>query len=194
MDLFDGDGPRTLVGDAEGGIRYWPKLVPRALAATWFDSMHDHADWRFQRRPMYDRVVDVPRLLAAYRIGGWPAMLPLDAILECVQAIAPAPYNSVGLNLYRDGQDSVAMHNDKLHTIGPGMPIALVSLGDTRSMRIKPKARGGARIDIPLAPGSLLVMSHAAQVTHEHGIPKTTGAVGPRISVLFRVRPAAVPG
>ena len=151
---------------------------------------------------MYDRVVDVPRLLAAYRTDALPPELPLAAMLARVQAFVPAPYNAIGMNLYRGGQDSVAMHNDKLHTIVPGQPIALVSLGNPRRMAIRaktgtakplvvslacPELVEGNHID--LAPGSLLAMSHASQLTHEHGIPKTARPVGPRMSVVFRVRP-----
>ena len=188
MSLFAA-APLQLIEDAEGGIACWPDWVPGPLAEAWFEALLAGAHWERQRRPMYDRVVDVPRLLAAYRGDALPAELPLAAMLQRVQATAPAPYNAVGLNLYRDGRDSVAMHNDKLHSIVAGQPIALLSLGATRRMRIR--AKGGARagIGIDLTPGSLLVMSHASQLSHEHGIAKTARAVGPRISVVFRVRP-----
>jgi alkylated DNA repair dioxygenase AlkB len=95
----------------------------------------------------------------------------------------------VGLNLYRDGSDSVAMHNDKLHTLVSGNPIALVSLGHPRRMLIRAKAGTRATIAVDLEPGSLLCMSHASQITHEHGIPKTKRRQGARISAVFRVRP-----
>ncbi|KAF1686261.1 alpha-ketoglutarate-dependent dioxygenase AlkB [Pseudoxanthomonas broegbernensis] len=189
MDLFP-HGPLRLVEDAEGGIRYWPDAVPAAGAQAWFDALRAHAGWELQRRPMYDRQVEVPRLLAAYRLDApWPEALPLGEILERVQARVAAPYNAVGLNLYRDGRDSVAMHHDKLHTLVPGQPIALVSLGAPRRMNIRAKAGGRAQA-VELAPGSVLAMSHASQLTHEHGIPKTARAVGERVSVVFRVRPA----
>ena len=81
------------------------------------------------------------------------------------------------------------MHNDKLQTIVPSRPIALVSLGATRRMRIRAKHGARKAIGVDLASGSLLVMSHASQLTHEHGIAKTSRAVGARISVVFRVRP-----
>jgi len=106
-----------------------------------------------------------------------------------VQATAPAPYSRVGMNLYRDGNDSVAMHSDKLHILREGHPITLVSLGAPRKMLIKPKQGEGKAIAIDLMPGSLLSMSHASQMTHEHGIPKTRRPQGPRISAVFRVRP-----
>lgn len=188
MSLFAAT-PVTLVEDAEGGIVHWPQWLPEPLADAWFHALQARAAWAHQRRPMYDRVVDVPRLLATYRSDAFPADLPLAELLARVQATAPAPYNTVGLNLYRDGRDSVAMHNDKLHTIVPSQPIALVSLGDTRRMRIRAKQAPRDSIGVDLVPGSLLVMSHASQLTHEHGIAKTARAVGPRISVVFRVRP-----
>lgn len=190
MDLFSpADAPQTLVEDAEGGIRYWPGAVDEDRAQAWFRALREGADWRAQRRPMYERVVDVPRLLAAYRIDEWPPELPLREMQAAVRARAPAPYNAVGLNLYRDGRDSVAMHSDKLHTLIPGFPIALISLGAARRMNLRAKGSVGRAIGIDLAPGSLLVMSHASQLTHEHGIPKTAKAVGPRMSAVFRVRP-----
>lgn len=188
MDLFAA-GVVQLVDDAQGGIRYWPRFVDAALAARWFSALHAHAAWTRLQRPMYDRVVEVPRLLASYRCDAFPHDLPLADILARLQVLAPAPYSGVGLNLYRDGADSVAMHSDKLHLLAAPHPIALVSLGEPRRMLIR--ARTGRRdtLAIDLAPGSLLCMSHASQSTHEHGIPKTRRAQGPRLSAVFRVSP-----
>ena len=189
-DLF-GERVTQVVEDPEGGIRYWPAFAPAGDADAWFEALQAGVPWKTQSRRMYDRMVDVPRLLASWRLDAVPADLPLSTMLARVQAVAPAPYNAVGLNLYRDGRDSVAMHHDKLHTIIPGQPIALVSLGDARRMLVRARAGGRERHALELAHGSLLVMSHAAQLSHEHGIPKTARAVGPRISVVFRVRPPA---
>lgn len=194
-DLFapacDATHPRVLVDDAQGGIRYWPGVIGEGTAQRWFQALRDRAHWQAMQRPMYDRIVAVPRLLAGYRVADFPDDLPLRALLERVQALAPAPYTSAGLNLYRDGNDSVAMHGDKLHTLQEGHPITLVSLGAPRRMLIR--ANGGARdtVSIDLMPGSVLSMSHAAQTTHQHGIPKTKRPVGPRMSVVFRARPDA---
>ena len=188
LDLFAG-AMMQLVDDAEGGIRYWPGFVDAARAQEWFATLHAKAAWTHLQRPMYDRVVDVPRLLASYRREAFPPDLPLMDMLIRVQAIAPAPYNGVGMNLYRDGNDSVAMHSDKLHMLTKPHPIALVSLGDPRRMLIRAKAGDRSTVAIDLEPGSLLCMSHASQLSHEHGIPKTKKPQGPRISVVFRVRP-----
>ncbi|KFA39437.1 DNA-3-methyladenine glycosylase, partial [Xanthomonas vasicola pv. musacearum NCPPB 4384] len=71
MDLFDAPiAPLQVLNDMEGGVRYWPQLLPAALAQDAFEALRDGADWRSQRREMYNRVVDVPRLLASYRLDG----------------------------------------------------------------------------------------------------------------------------
>lgn len=189
MDLF---APQQLqlIDDIEGGVRYWPGFADPSEADAWFAALKSGVDWAAQRRQMYDRVVDVPRLTASYRLDDLPQCLPLSNILVQVQRKVPAPYNAVGLNLYRDGRDSVAMHNDKLHTLVPGAPIALLSLGDSRRMAIRAKTGARKRVAIDLEHGSLLVMSHASQLTHEHGIAKTLRQTGRRMSVVFRVRPS----
>src|SRR5690554_2504340 len=100
-DLF-GEVPVQVVGDAEGGVRYWPGFAPADDAEAWFRALRDDAPWASHRRQMYDRMVYVPRLLASWRIEALPPDLPLATMLARVQALAPAPYNAVGLNLYRD--------------------------------------------------------------------------------------------
>jgi alkylated DNA repair dioxygenase AlkB len=187
--------PRVLAEDGEGGIRHWPRFVDPACAAQWFDRLRDEVDWHGGSRPMYDRVVDIPRLTAGFSLDG---DRPLPAALEeAARAIAGGlgvAFTHVGMNFYRDGRDSVAPHNDKLSSLVPGHPIALLSLGATRRMDIRekqptgmPPRRRSWRLD--LEAGSLLVMSHASQLQYDHGIPKSTAAVGPRISLAFRVRP-----
>lgn len=142
---------------------------------------------------MYDRDVDVPRLVARYRLDDErvpPALR--EATARASQATATA-YNSVGLNYYRDGRDSVAPHNDHLYEIVAGHPIALISLGATRLMTIRSKNKPRRVFDIDLEGGSLLVMSYQTQLHYDHGVPKTKSPVGSRISVALRVRPQEVP-
>lgn len=138
---------------------------------------------------MYDRVVDLPRLTASYRLDAPDVPEVLHEAAALLRRELGEPFNAVGLNFYRDRHDSVAPHGDKLHMLVPGHPVALLSLGAARPMviRAKPPAKQVQRLD--LAPGSLLVMSHASQSSHEHGIPKLREAVGERISLAFRVRP-----
>lgn len=178
--------PLELVHDDEGGIRYLPGSIAAADAARWFAHLRHAAGWTGQRRMMYDREVDVPRLLAGYAAQSDDLPEPLAEAFGVVRALIEAPFNRVGLNLYRDGSDSVAPHNDRTDELVPGRPIAIVSLGATRRMSIRRKDGKARTVNIDLEAGSVLVMSHASQFTHDHGIPKTAGIGEARISLAFR--------
>jgi len=186
--LFD-SGPQMLIDDVEGGVRYWPGFVDARAAERWFAALRDTIHWHAERRPMYDRVVDVPRLMAGFAMleASLPEVLR-DAGIRIYNKL-DTDFSHIGLNFYRDGRDSVAPHNDKLHSIVAGQPIALLSLGATRRMDIRDKQPPKSTRRIELESGSLLVMSHDSQRHYDHGIPKTRQPMGPRISVVFRVRP-----
>lgn len=186
--LFD-SGPRALADDPEGGIVYHPGFIDAAVACSWFEALRDEVDWQVQRRPMYDRIVDVPRLTASYRLASAHLPAALAAAARRICAHTGVAFNAVGLNLYRDGRDSVAPHNDKLRILVPHHPIALLSLGATRRMTIRSKHPPRLPIYVNLETGSLLLMSYDSQLHFEHGVPKTREDVGARISLAFRVRP-----
>lgn len=191
LTLFDAD-EQTLADDERGRITYAPRYVDADTAAAWFAELREGVSWRTERRVMYDREVDVPRLLGHYRLDPPPADTPA-AILDMAQRVTAsvgAPFNSVGLNFYRDGRDSVAPHNDHLYEIRTGFPIALVSLGATRRMTIRSKEPPRRTLHVDLEPGSLFVMDYATQLHYTHAIPKTDAPVGERISLAFRVKRA----
>ena len=185
--LFDAD-PLVLADDSQGGIRYWPRCVAPVDADALFERLRDQVAWASERRAMYERIVDVPRLQATLDLAHCAAIAGFAQAIDRIMALAPAPYTHAGLNFYRDGRDGLAMHGDRVGLLAEGAPIALLSLGAPRDMLVRRKGRDRNALRIALEPGSLLVMSHAAQSTHEHGIPKTTQPVGPRISCAFRVR------
>ena len=189
LTLFD--SPETvLVDDERGRIVYRPRFVDAATADGWFAQLREAVAWRSERRTMYEREVDVPRLMAHYRLDPPPAFAP-DAVREAAQRVADAlgvTFNSVGLNLYRDGRDSVAPHNDHLYEIRKGFPIALVSLGATRRMTIRAKAEPRRVVHADLEAGSLFVMDYRTQLHYTHAVPKTNASVGERISLAFRVK------
>ena len=191
LPLFAISRETVLVDDERGRETYLPDFVSADLAGAWFAELRVGVAWTAQRRRMYDRDVDVPRLLAHFRLDqddGAPE--PVRAAAGRVGAFTGVPFNSVGLNFYRDGRDSVAPHGDHLDEIVEGFPIVLLSLGATRRMTIRATAPPRRVLHVDLAAGSLLVMGYATQQHYTHGIPKTRQSVGPRISLAFRVRAA----
>jgi alkylated DNA repair dioxygenase AlkB len=181
----------TLENDERGRIAYAPRFIEAATAAAWFAELRVGVRWREMRREMYDREVNVPRLIGHYWLDSPSSDTP-HAILAAAARVRThlnVPFNAVGLNLYRDGRDSVAPHNDHLYELREGFPIALVSLGATRRMTIRAKTAPGRTTHIDLEPGSLLVMDYATQLHYTHGVPKTHEPVGERISLAFRVKP-----
>jgi alkylated DNA repair dioxygenase AlkB len=187
LPLFD-DGQQIVVDDHHGFVQYLPHRVAYDTAQSWFDDLLAHVNWQGDRRLMYEREVDVPRLMASYRLDDADLPAPIRNAAALVNGVVAAPFNSVGLNLYRDGRDSVALHNDRLGEIEPGQPIVLLSLGGTRRMTIAMKDKSRRPIHLDLQSGSVLVMNHASQLHLLHGIPKMRGLVQPRISLAFRVR------
>jgi alkylated DNA repair dioxygenase AlkB len=183
---------RVLAGDERGRIAYTPGFLDPGTADAWFGTLRDGVEWKAERRRMYDREVDVPRLTAHFRLSD-PDVPPPDVIREATRRVIDAtgvPFTGVGLNFYRDGRDSVAPHNDHLYELVEGFPIVLLSLGSPRRMTIRAKEPPRRVLHVDLEPGSLLLMSYETQLHYTHGIPKTTAEVGPRISLAFRVRPA----
>jgi alkylated DNA repair dioxygenase AlkB len=172
----------------------WADVRPGWIsgADTLFERLLGVVPWRAERRHMYDRVVDVPRLLCFYGEG---AGLPDPVLAQARDALTAyyarelgEPLCTAGLCLYRDGNDSVAWHGD---TIGRGSTedtiVAIVSLGTPRALLLRPR-QGGGTLRYQLGHGDLLVMGGSCQRTWEHAIPKTARPVGPRISVQFRPR------
>ncbi len=172
----------------------WVDLLPGWVAHSddLFLRLVEAVPWQPERRMMYERVVDVPRLLSWY---GEDDPLP-DPLLASARAALTTyyaaelgePFRTAGLCYYRDGNDSVAWHGD---TIGRGKStdtmVAIVSLGTPRRLQLRPRG-GGPGLSFPLGHGDLLVMGGSCQRTWEHAILKTARPVGPRISVQFRPR------
>jgi alkylated DNA repair dioxygenase AlkB len=132
-------------------------------ASRLFERLRDGAAWRAEKRPMYDRVVDVPRLLCFIDEGEPPP----DAVLGEAKAALDAhygaelgePFATIGMCLYRDGRDSVAWHGD---TIGRALRedtmVAILSVGAPRALLLRPRGGGAPALRYELGHGDLLVM------------------------------------
>ncbi len=180
---------RTLVCDVTGSIVYVPGFIDDESAAIAFAELRDSVPWRAEQRPMYDRVVDVPRLVASIDLTQAPLQDSIMRFRAAVERYCAVRFTRVGLNFYRDGNDSVAPHGDHTEVLDPAAPIALLSLGAVRRMTIRSKAAPRRRADLDLESGSLLVMDYMSQTAWSHGIPKSRVPVGPRISLAFRRGP-----
>jgi alkylated DNA repair dioxygenase AlkB len=153
----------------------------------------DNVGWRAERRQMYDRVVDVPRLVSFHDLATEPPPHPMIEELrarlsDTYAADLGEPFTTAGLCLYRDGGDSVAWHGDKIgRSKSEDTVVAIVSLGATRVFALRPRG-GGPSLRLPQGHGDLLVMGGSCQRTWEHSVPKTAKPTGPRISIQFRPR------
>jgi alkylated DNA repair dioxygenase AlkB len=200
-ELGDGIGRRSLAHGA------WVDLRRGWLsgADALFDALVAHVPWHEERRRMYDRTVQVPRLLAFYDEAEplpHPVLtLAREELDRHYRHELREPFVTAGLCLYRDGRDSVAWHGD---TIGRGSRedtmVAILSVGAPRALLLRPRdrssaagrpapgAHGSSTLRLELGHGDLIVMGGSCQRTWEHAVPKTARPVGPRISIQFRPR------
>ena len=172
----------------------WVDYRPGWLAGAdqLFDALHHDVPWHAERREMYERMVDVPRLLKFYGEG---ETLPHPVLAQARDTLSASyatelgePFVTAGMCLYRDGRDSVAWHGDRIgRARNLDTMVAILSIGSARSLMLRPRG-GGHSIGFSLGHGDLVVMGGSCQRTWDHCIPKTTKPVGPRISIQFRPR------
>src|SRR5919206_318123 len=204
LDLMAGAGASTSLEPLPGRLRRhvltagaWVDVLPGWVHGSdqVFETLLAEVDWRAERRQMYDGVVDVPRLLRWY---GGDETLPHPTLTEARRDLNDhygpelgEPFVTAGMCLYRDGRDSVAWHGDRIgRSRTEDTMVAIVSFGSPRPLLLRPVG-GGESLRFPLGHGDLVVMGGSCQRTWEHCIPKTTKAVGPRVSVQFRPRGVA---
>ena len=198
-ELLEGEGPTLL---------WFPDFLPVAAADRLMSRLRDEIPWESREVNFGGRRVPVPRLVAwfgqeAYRYGGFthaPAAFPpvlADLLPLLEQAVSthlgPQPrFNSVLLNYYRDGRDSMSFHSDNEVQLGTEPVIASLSLGAARTFQFRRIGARG-RLSGRLTHGSLLVMHGRSQAEWQHAIPKEP-APGPRINLTFRHTAPLQPG
>jgi len=188
--------PRSLdLPDAD--IRYLPAAFTPAEADELFADLRDGIGWRQEEVVIFGRARLVPRLVAwhgdpgaRYTYSGvahepLPWTPVLQAVRSRVESLSGHRYNSVLLNLYRDGRDGMGWHADDEPELGRDPVIASVSLGATRRFRLRHRRRRDT-VPLDLGHGSLLLMQGPTQHHWMHAVPKTSRPVGERINLTFR--------
>src|SRR5262245_31485322 len=182
-----------------GDVVFYPAFFPPAEADRLFRELVDTTAWRQESITLYGKPIPIPRLTAWYGDEGTGYIYsgivnePLPwtpALLEVKRAVevpSGTTFNSVLLNQYRTGQDSVAWHSDDEKEFGENPMIASVSFGGTRTFQFRHKKRKALRASVELTHGSLLIMRGATQHNWLHQIPKTAKEVAERINLTFRV-------
>jgi alkylated DNA repair dioxygenase AlkB len=195
-DLFSQPNPAD-----EGCIAdYFTGVFSGAESTNLFAALMSETNWSQSYITMFGKSIPIPRLTAWYGNPGagytysgiqmkpLPWTPALEVMRKRVEELCGVQFNSVLLNLYRNGNDKVAWHSDDEQELGLAPVIASVSLGAVRRFRLrsKPHAKGNESIAIDVEPGSCLVMAGLTQAKWEHELSRTAKDVAPRINLTFR--------
>ncbi|MCU1460919.1 MAG: putative alkylated repair protein [Acidimicrobiales bacterium] len=178
------DEPSVEVARRDLDATAWVEHAPGWLARPddLFAELVAGGEWRQKDRWMYEQRVTEPRLTTVWPIDALPGRL-VD--VRCwLDGRYRVEFDSCFVNLYRDGADSVAWHRDRVHREMAEPVVAIVSLGERRPLRLRPRG-GGPSLKFELGQGDLFVMGGTTQQTWEHCVPKRKAAA-PRMSVTFR--------
>jgi alkylated DNA repair dioxygenase AlkB len=175
------------------GLMLHEGFISKTQADYYYEHLLHDTPWREYQMPMYDKMVTAPRMVAWYGVpeeAGQNALPWTPGLLELrnkVEKETGLQFNAVLLNLYRNGNDSVAWHSDKEHLIGQNPNIASVTFGQTRPFRLRHKTdKSVPQLEIPLHHGTLLLMHGTTNTYWEHHIPKSAKEMLPRINLTFR--------
>jgi len=193
-DLFTtGSGLRKTFDLPDLELTLHEGFISKVEADFYYSYLLESTPWREYQMPMYDKMVTAPRMVAWYGSSGesgenalsWtPELLVLK---QKIGIETELEFNAVLLNLYRNGNDSLAWHSDREHQIGSNPNIASLTFGQTRPFRFRHKInREIGQVEIPLHHGTLLLMSGTTNTFWEHHIPKSAKAMLSRINLTFR--------
>ncbi|WP_116809578.1 alpha-ketoglutarate-dependent dioxygenase AlkB [Steroidobacter cummioxidans] len=173
---------RTALDDSS-----WVELVPGWMSGSerLFDTLATAVPWSQHYRTLFEQRFLEPRLTAEYRSLG---SVPHDMLVAAATALSShygVVYDSLWLNLYRNGDDSTGWHRDRFSCRKPECIVPVLTLGATRRFQLKPRA-GGASLSFAPNSGDLIVMGGRCQQDWVHGVPKLPQLSEPRISVNFQ--------
>jgi alkylated DNA repair dioxygenase AlkB len=195
MDLFSLDAGLQPMPIEDGELALLAQLPLPISNAEVFERLLRETDWRHETVVVYGKRHLQPRLTAWYGKAGYGysgltlEALPMTQLLEQLRAAVEAAtghrYNSVLLNYYRDGADSMGMHSDDERELGPRPAIASLSYGAARTFILRHK-RSKRTVKLDLRDGNLLLMAGSLQQNWQHGINKTAKPTGARLNLTFR--------
>lgn len=190
--------PSVIIGpEDDGDVVLYPSLIGAEDADRYFTQLHRDIAWEKREIKVFGKRHWQPRLVAwygdegvSYRYSGdtlyaTPWIPPLQVLRQRCEAAAGTSFNSVLLNLYRDGQDAMGWHADNESELGNAPIIASVSLGCARRFDFRKRSTGEAR-KVILPHGSLIIMSGRTQQNWVHQIPRSKKISDPRINLTFR--------
>ena len=202
MNLFDdtdiftsGKPKKTIFNVPDAELILYEGFFTKEESDAYYTTLLADTNWKETDLTVYDKTHIIPRMIAWYEDktnpganSNSPEWTPeLLTIKKKVEAETQFEFNSVLLNLYRDGKDGVGWHSDRTDNFGQNQIIASVSFGETRPFRLRHKARKDQpMLEIPLTHGALLLMAGTTQTHWEHHIPKTAKDILPRINLTFR--------
>lgn len=180
-----------------GALRWAPAFLEPVAADALLAEIEAEVPWERHHVRIFGREIPAPRLSCwigdpgvAYtysrvRFEPRPWTPALARVRQRIEHALDARFNSVLANRYASGADSMGWHADDEPELGLQPRIASLSLGATRRFVLRPRA-GGAKVELPLTHGSLLVMEGDTQANWQHALPRTAGAAGLRINLTFR--------
>ncbi len=208
-DLFSGFGSvidesiksmeKEVLSMPDADVIFYRNFFNQQESYEFFQALFNEIKWRQDKIKMYGKELNLPRKTAwygdrdkPYTFSGihlepepWTPMLL--QIKEKIEDIAEVKFNSVLLNLYRDGNDGISWHTDAEPELGTNPIIASVSFGGARRFMFRHKQNKDLKTEVELTDGSFLVMAGTTQHFWQHQIPKTSKKVQPRINLTFRV-------
>jgi alkylated DNA repair dioxygenase AlkB len=183
----------------DGEVILYSQFFTIEESDSFLEDLQKNINWKQEYIKLYGKLMPIPRLSAWYGDEGKsytysrieqhpnPWTPTLNSIKARVESLIEVCFNSVLLNLYRDGSDSVAWHSDDEAELGKNPIIASVSFGAVRRFCFKHKTRDNHKLEIELSHGSLVIMKGETQHHWLHQVPKTKQNVYPRINLTFRV-------
>ena len=189
---------QSLWHDAQGGLSYDKDFLTPQEAQYYFQALEQNIAWRQEPITLFGKTFWQPRLLAWYGDSGasyaysgrryqplaWTETL--EVLKRRVETAAGHAFNSVLLNYYRNGLDSMGWHSDDESELRSNWPIAALSLGEIRPLLFRHRHLKSAKYALDLASGSLLLMWPPLQNYWQHSLPKRKRLIEGRISLTFR--------